>query len=554
MTHNNYCIGVDYGTDSVRCIIVDAANGQEIASSLFYYPRWKDGLYCDSSINQFRQHPLDYIEGLEYVIKHSLAEAGPEVRANIKAISIDTTGSTTIAVDESGTPLSLLSSFENDPDAMFVLWKDHSSVNEMTEINAHAKLFEIDYLKYVGGNYSSEWFWSKLLHVLRGNDKIRNACYSWVEHCDWMPFLLTGGKQVSEMKRSVCTAGHKALWSMDWGGLPPDEFFSSLDALLAGFTYRLYNQTYTSDKLAGNLCAVWAERLGLNTDVVIGIGAMDAHMGAVGGQIEPYYLSKVMGTSTCDMLVAPSEDMMGKYVHGICGLVNGSIIPGMIGMEAGQSAFGDVYAWFRNILAWPLKHILNESSYPGNGAIDEVIEKIIPELSRHASILIFDEESELSIDWFNGRRTPDANALLRGSISGLSLSSDAPKIFRSLVEATCFGAKAIVDKFTEQDIFLKGLIGIGGIARKSSFIMQMMADVMNIPIKVNKSEQTSALGAAMFAATAAGIYPKVEDAMSRMGQGFDIIYDPHHEKMRCIVKDIKNTLKQEIFRRDGYQL
>lgn len=543
MFHNNYCIGVDYGTDSVRCIIIDVANGQEIASSLFYYPRWKDGLYCNASINQFRQHPLDYLEGLEFVIKHSLVEAGPVVRANIKAISIDTTGSTPVAVDETGTPLSLLSSFENDPDAMFVLWKDHSSLNEMTEINAHAKLFEIDYLKYVGGIYSSEWFWSKLLHVLRRNNKVGNACYSWVEHCDWMPFLLTGCKHVSGMKRSVCTAGHKALWSTDWGGLPPDEFFSSLDALLAGFTSRLYKQTYTSDKPAGNLCAAWAERLGLNTDVVIGIGAMDAHMGAVGGQIEPYFLSKVMGTSTCDMLVAPSAEMNGKYVQGICGSVNGSIIPGMIGMEAGQSAFGDVYAWFRNVLAWPLKNILDESSYSGNGSIDEVIEKIIPELSRQASQLVFDEESELSIDWFNGRRTPDANALLKGSISGLSLSSDAPKIFRSLVEATCFGAKAIVGRFTEQGIPVKGLIGIGGVARKSSFIMQMMADVLNIPIKINKSEQTCALGAAMFAATAAGIYSKVEDAMSTMGQGFDVIYDPHPDKNVIYNKRYKKYLE-----------
>jgi len=542
MTHNKYCIGVDYGTDSVRCIIVDAANGQEMASSVFYYPRWKDGLYCDSSVNQFRQHPLDYIEGLEYVIKRSLEEAGPVVRAHIKAISIDTTGSTPVAVDETGTPLSLLSSFENDPDAMFVLWKDHSSINEMTEINAHAKLFDIDYLKYVGGIYSSEWFWSKLLHVLRGNNKIRNACYSWVEHCDWMPFLLTGGKHVSEMKRSVCTAGHKGLWSMDWGGLPPDEFFSSLDTLLAGFTSRLYKQTYTSDKPAGNLCAAWAERLGLNTDVVIGIGAMDAHMGAVGGQIEPYYLSKVMGTSTCDMLVAPVPEMNAKYVQGICGLVNGSIIPGMIGMEAGQSAFGDVYAWFKNILAWPLKHITVQSSFHGNDFIDEIIEKIIPELSRHASQLAFDEESELSIDWFNGRRTPDANPLLKGSISGLSLGSDAPKIFRSLVEATCFGAKAIVDRFIEQGVPVKGLIGIGGIARKSSFIMQMMSDVMNIPIKVNKSEQTSALGAAMFAATAACIYPKVEDAMIAMGQGFDVFYEPDPKKNKLYYKRYKKYI------------
>lgn len=531
MTQNNYCIGVDYGTDSVRCIIVNAATGEEVASSVFYYRRWKDGLYCNPSVNQFRQHPLDYIEGLEYVIKGSLGEAGPAVQANIKAISIDTTGSTPVAVDETGTPLALLPTFENDPDAMFILWKDHTSINEMIEINDHAKKFEIDYLKYVGGIYSSEWFWSKLLHILRSNDRIKNACFSWVEHSDWMPFLLTGGKHVSEMKRNVCTAGHKALWSLEWGGLPPDEFFSSLDPLLKGFTARLYKQTYTSDKPAGNLCPEWAQKLGLNTKVVVGVGAMDAHMGAVGGQIEPYYLSKVMGTSTCDMLIAPAAEINGKYVPGICGVVNGSIIPGMVGMEAGQSAFGDIYAWFRNVLTWPLKHIAVLSGSGHNDFINEIIEKIIPELSRHASYLVPHDEDELSIDWFNGRRTPEANPLLKGSISCLSLSSDAPKIFHSLVESTCFGAKAIVNRFLEQGVPIKGLIGIGGIAKKSSFIMQMMADVMNMPIKINKSEQTCALGAAMFAATVAGVYSKVEDAMQAMGQGFDVEYYPDKNKV-----------------------
>jgi len=538
MTQNNYCIGVDYGTDSVRCIIVDAANGQEVGSSVFYYPRWQDGLYCNASLNQFRQHPRDYVEGLEYVIKNSLEKAGPSVKANIKAISIDTTGSTPVAVNEMGTPLSLLPSFDNDPDAMFILWKDHSSINEMIEINAHAKKFETDYLKYVGGIYSSEWFWSKLLHVLRSNEKVRSACYSWVEHCDWMPFLLTGGKHVSEMKRNVCTAGHKALWSLDWEGLPPEEFFSTLDPLLKGFTSRLYKKTFTSDKPAGTLCTQWAQRLGLNTGVVIGIGAMDAHMGAVGGQIEPYYLSKVMGTSTCDMLVAPVSEMNGKSVPGICGLVNGSIIPGMIGMEAGQSAFGDVYSWFKNVLAWPLKNIADPTLFPEK-FIDEIIDKILPELSNRASQLTFDEESELSIDWFNGRRTPDTDPLVKGAISGLTLGSDAPRLFRSLVESTCFGSKLIVDRFIAQSIPIKGLIGIGGIARKSSFIMQMVADVNNIPIKINNFEQTSALGAAMFAATAAGIYKKVEDTMNAMGHGFDAIYQPDPSRVAIYEKRFK---------------
>jgi len=529
MQTQSFVIGVDYGTDSVRSIIVDASNGNEIASSVFYYPRWKDGLFCSAAENLFRQHPLDYIEGLEHTIKDCLQKTSDDVRNNIKAMSIDTTGSSPVAVDETGTPLSLHEKFANDPDAMFVLWKDHSSAQEAEEINQHAKDFEVNYLKYVGGVYSSEWYWSKLLHVLRSNKQVKEACYSWVEHADWMPFLLTGGKYITEMKRGVCTAGHKGLWAEEWNGFPPEEFFTSLDPLLAGYASALPSQTYTADKAAGNLSQEWASTLGLSTNVIVGIGAMDAHMGAVGGQIEPYYLSKVMGTSTCDMLVAPVEDMQGKYVQGICGLVNGSVIPNMIGMEAGQSAFGDVYAWFKNLVAWPLENI-------ARGVVDEEIlrsitDKIIPELNKQAAATPFHEKDELSMDWFNGRRTPNANAYLKSYITGLDLGSDAVKIFRSLAEATCFGAKAIVDRFIQQGIPIEGLIGIGGVAKKSPFIMQMMADVMNMPIRIHKSEQTCALGAAMFAATAAGIYNKVEDAMTAMGQGFDAEYKPNQERV-----------------------
>ncbi len=535
MSKDQYCIGVDFGTDSVRSIIVDAGNGQEMATAVFHYPRWRDGLFCHASHNQFRQHPLDYMEGLQDTITRCLAIAGTAVTANIKAISVDTTGSTPVATDETGMPLALQPAFEHDPDAMFILWKDHTAIQEASEINAHAKKFEKDYLRYVGGIYSSEWFWSKLLHILRKNSRVRAACYAWLEHCDWIPFLLTGGKKAADIKRSVCTAGHKALWSEDWGGLPPDQFFSSLDPLLTGFLTRLYNRTYTADQKAGYLCAYWAEKLGLSTEVIVGIGAMDAHIGAVGGQIEPYYLSKVMGTSTCDMLVAPVAEMNGKYVQGICGLVNGSIIPGMIGMEAGQSAFGDVYAWFRDLLLWPQKHIPGQTDR-------ELAEKIIPGLSREAMQLPLEEKAELSIDWFNGRRTPDADALLKAGITGLSLGTDAPRIFRSLVESTCFGARAIIERFAEQGVPVKGLIGIGGVARKSPFIMQMLADVINMPIRINRSEQTCALGAAMFAATAAGIYNKVEDAMHAMGQGFDKTYYPDAAKVPVYQRRYQNYL------------
>lgn len=534
MEKDQFVLGVDYGTDSVRSVIVNAGNGHEIASAVFYYPRWKDGLYCDPGSNQFRQHPLDYIEGLEQTIRSCLAQAGPVAAKNVKAISIDTTGSSPVAVDITGTPLGLLPGFEQNPNALFVLWKDHTAVKEAAAINAHAEKFDINYLQFVGGVYSSEWFWAKLLHILREDQQVRSACYSWVEHCDWIPFLLTGGKHIADMRRGVCSAGHKALWAKEFGptGLPPDEFFSSLDPLLKGFTTRLFTQTYTADQPAGHLSEEWAQRLGLSTEVIIGVGAFDAHMGAVGGQIEAYHLSKVMGTSTCDMLVAPLHEVEGKLIKGICGQVPGSVIPGMMGMEAGQSAFGDAYAWFRNVLAWPLQNILAQS---GSSIVDadtvralvtETIDKIIPELSRQAAILPADQEGVLALDWFNGRRTPDANQALKGAISGLSLGSDAPKVFRAIVEATCFGAKAIVDRFREEGIPVKGLIGLGGVARKSPFIMQMMADTMNMPIRIHRSEQTCAIGAAMFAATAAGIYKKVEDAMAAMGQGFDAEYYP----------------------------
>jgi L-ribulokinase len=530
-TSDAYVIGVDFGSDSVRTIIVNASNGNELAASVFYYPRWKKQLYCNVNENQFRQHPLDYVEGLEHTIKECISKVGNVIALHIKAISVDTTGSTPVAVNDAGTPLALLPDFQDNPNAMFVLWKDHTGVKEAAEINAHAEKFGINYLQYVGGIYSSEWFWAKLLHVLREDKNVRNSIGSFVEHCDWIPFLLTGGNDVHEMKRGVCSAGHKILWAKEWGGLPPNEFFATLDPLLDGFTKKLFKDTYTSDNAVGIISKEWSQRLGIPEDVIIGVGAFDAHMGAVGGQIEPYHLSKVMGTSTCDMLVAPIDEVGEKLVKGICGQVPGSVIPGMIGMEAGQSAFGDAYAWYKKIISWPLQSILSKSTIADAEIIDKLIKEtedaIIPELSRLAAELPVKEESEYALDWFNGRRTPDANQLLTASITGLSLGSDAVTIFRSIVESTCFGAKAIVERFIEQGIAVKGLIGLGGVARKSPFIMQMMADVINMPIRIHRSEQTCALGAAMFAATAAGIYDKVEDAMNAMGQGFDDVYEPN---------------------------
>lgn len=521
---DRFVIGIDYGTDSVRSVLLNAMNGQEIASSVFYYPRWKSGLFCNPSKNQFRQHPLDYIEGLEFTIKDCLKQAGAKVAKSVAGISVDTTGSTPIAVNKEGTPLCLLSGFEENPNAMFVLWKDHTSTQEADEINQTAKKFPVNYLKYVGGIYSSEWFWAKLLHILRQDEKVKNNIYSFVEHCDWIPFLLTGGNNAKQVKRGVCSAGHKALWADEFNGLPPNDFFKAIDSLLDGFTNKLFNETYTADKPAGIISKEWASRLGLPENVVIGVGAFDCHMGAVGGQIEPYYLSRTVGTSTCDIMVAPSNDMQGKLIKGICGQVQGSVIPGMVGMEAGQSAFGDAYAWFTNLLSWPVVHFVNDEDH------QQIKNKMIASLADASSKLPLSDDDVMASDWLNGRRTPDANQLLKGAFTHLNIGSEAPHLFKALVEATCFGSKAIVERFVEEGIPVKGIIALGGVAKKSGYVMQVMADVLESPIRIHQSEQTCANGAAMFAATASGIYDTVEDAMKAMGQGFEKTIRPDPSK------------------------
>ncbi len=551
MTKKAYVIGVDFGTDSVRSILVDSSNGVEISSSVFYYTRWKEGKFCNPSKNQFRQHPQDYIDGLEYTIRACIESAGPAIASAVKAIGVDTTGSSPVAVNSKGQPLALLKEFENNPNAMFVLWKDHTAVGEAAAINEHATKFPINYLQYVGGIYSSEWFWAKLLHILKVDEAVRKACYTWVEHCDWIPFLLTGQTNAAHLKRSVCAAGHKGLWSANFEGYPPNNFFASLDNLLDGHVDKLGKEVFTSDKSAGSLSQEWANKLGLPIHTIVAVGAFDAHMGAVGGQIEPFHLSKVMGTSTCDMLVAPKDSIQDTLVKGICGQVDGSIIPGMIGLEAGQSAFGDSYAWLKKMILTPVLEILAKTKIIDQETIaklsEELSEQLLDELSRKANELPLTLTDPIATDWLNGRRTPDANQLLKSGIIGLNLSTDAVMLFKTIVESTCFGAKAIVDRFKEEGVPIKGLIGLGGVAKKSGYIMQVMSDVMNMPIRIHKSEQTCALGAAMFAATAAGNYEKVDEAMIAMGQGFELTYHPNPNRTAYYTKRMEQYKKLGVF-------
>jgi len=531
MTTKKYVIGIDYGTDSVRAVIVNALNGDEVASTVKAYSRWAAGKFCDPAKDQYRQHPLDYVEAMEYSVREALKIAGPEVAKNIGGISFDTTGSTPVLVNESGVPLAMTTGFEENPNAMFILWKDHTSIKEANEINVLAKKWEIDYTQYEGGIYSSEWVWAKVLHALRADEKVRNAAYSWIEHCDWMPALLTGTVLPHEVLRSRCAAGHKSMWFAGWEGLPSETFLTALDPILSGYRSKLYDKTFTSDVKIGTLTPEWAERLCLTVDVAVGVGGFDCHFGAVGGEVTPNVLARAIGTSTCDIMVTSYDQIGDKLIPGICGQVDGSVIPGYIGLEAGQSAFGDIYAWFKKVVAWPIEEILAKSSLidavTREKLIAETLDRIIPELSKEAMSIPIEESTIIAVDWMNGRRTPDATQEVTGSITGLKLGSSAPRIFRALVEATAFGSKAIVDRFKREGIAINEIIGLGGVAKKSPFVMQTLADVLNMPIKIASTEQTCAFGAAMFASVVAGIYSNVEEAQKEMGKGFETTYFPN---------------------------
>lgn len=534
---DRYVLGLDFGSDSVRALVVNTATGEELASGVSYYKRWMEGKYSIPSISQFRHHPQDYLDSMTEAVKIALAECGEEVRENVVGIGVDTTGSTPCAVNEKGVALALLDEFRENPNAMFILWKDHTAVQEAAEINERARSWGgVDYTKYEGGVYSSEWFWAKILHILRIDEEVRKAAFSWVELCDWIPAVLTGNTDPLTMKRSRCAAGHKAMWHEEWGGLPSEEFLVGLDPLLAGLRDRLYEKTYTSDEKAGNLTAEWAEKLGLPEGIAVAVGAFDAHMGAVGAGITEKTIVKIMGTSTCDIMIAPYEVIDNKLIRGICGQVDGSVMPGVVGLEAGQSGFGDVYAWFRNVLSWPLESILPELE----GIDDELKEKIAEEtrqkilvkLTEEAEKLDMEETGLLALDWLNGRRTPFADQTLKGAIIGLNLGTTAPAIFRALVEATAFGARAINDQFINEGVPIEQVIATGGISQKNEFVMQVTADVLNMPIKVAASEQTCALGAGIFAAVAAGIYDTIEEGIEKMATGYSRTYYPDEERAK----------------------
>lgn len=528
MDNRKYAIGIDFGTDSVRALVVATDNGEEIASCVSLYKRWSEGKYCNPKQNQYRQHPLDYIESLTEAVNGTLAQCDKAVSDGVVGLSFDCTASTPVLTDCEGTPLAMLPEYAENPDAMFILWKDHTAIAESDKINEVAKHWHTDYTKYGGGNHSCEWVWAKMLHSLRVAPELREKAYSWMEHCDWISALLSGDTTPEKIIRSRCAAGHKAMWHAEWGGMPELAFFEEVDPLLDIFDGHLFTETYTSNVAAGKLCKEWAERLGLKEGIAVGVGAIDCHVGAVGAGVRDNVLVKVMGTSTCDITTAEYNVIGNRTVRGICGQVDGSVLPGRIGFEAGQAAFGDIYAWYKRLLGWSLKFVAD---------MPALEDKILAELTRQAEQLPLTVDDMIAVDWFNGRRSPDDDPLATGKLLNLTLATSAPEIFKALVEATAFGSRAINERLADEGLRIDTILAVGGISKKSRFVMQTMADVIGVPIRVVRSTQACALGSAMNAAVAAGVYESVEEAQDAMSSGFDGEYIPNTER-----QEIYNTL------------
>ncbi|MGB2937616.1 MAG: ribulokinase [Phycisphaerae bacterium] len=485
-----YSIGLDYGTNSVRVIVANIANGREVGEAVWNYAHGHHGVILSCDPNLARQRPADYVKGAEVTITKALTAAKTKVKGfkpeQVIGMGVDTTGSTPLPVDETGRPLAFQKRFASNPAAMAWLWKDHTSVAEAEEITALAGKMRPEYLTKCGGTYSSEWFFSKILHCLRTSPKVFDAAYTWVEIADWIPAMLTGTESPDKLTACICAAGHKAMYNDTWGGYPDRKFLRKLDPKLANLRDRLQDRAYAINKAVGGLTDEWAKKTSLPVGIPVAAGAFDAHLGGVGAGISPGTLVKIIGTSACDMMVVP----MGKplaNIPGLCGIVPESILPGYFGLEAGQSAVGDIFNWFVNYIQ------------PGgkkNGSHRE--------LTKAAAKLKAGESGLLALDWNNGNRTILVDQRLAGLLIGQTLYTTPAEIYRALIEATAFGALTIINRFEEYGVKVRQVVNCGGIAEKNPLVMQIYADVTGRPMKISRSAQTCALGAAIAGAVVAG--------------------------------------------------
>lgn len=528
---SRYAIGLDYGTNSCRSLLVDLDTGDELGSVVFPYPSGKMGILTDpSDPNVARQNPIDYLDGMIAIITGAIEQAKacrPDFDASqVIGLGVDTTGSTPIPVDAEGTPLALKPEFSDNLNAYVWLWKDHTASDEAALITALASEIRPHYLAKCGGIYSSEWWWSKIWRCRKVDEAVFKAAYSWVEHCDWIPAVLTGTQKPESIRRSICAAGHKAMFASEWGGLPDAEFLGALDPALADLRSRLYTSAWSSDTKAGDLTPEWASKLGLKPGIPVAVGAFDAHMGAVGAGVKAGTLVKILGTSTCDITVLPSDVPLGD-VPGVCGVVDGSVLPGHFGIEAGQSAVGDIFLWFVN-------HLVPDSY----GAT--VNEKFI-EMERRLAQLKPGETGLLALDWNNGNRTILVDVRLTGLILGQTLHTEAHEIYRALIEATAFGALTIIRRMEEYGIQIDRVVNTGGLSIKNATLMQIYADILGRPLQVAASEQTCALGAAMFGAVCGGTIT-LEEVQRRCCRMRDVEFLPIIEN-QCVYAEIYTVYK-----------
>jgi L-ribulokinase len=489
-----YAIGLDFGTNSCRSLLVNIETGGELASHVFSYPSGTDGVVLDGSDPSLaRQNPDDYLLGIDATVRGAIQKAkkaDPEFKPDdVIGIGVDTTGSSPMPVDKQGQALCLQEEFKNNPAALVWLWKDHTSYQEAAQITQLASEIRPKYLSRIGGTYSSEWWWSKILHCKNTAKDVFDSAASWVEICDWIPAVLTGEMSPGKLKRGVCAAGHKAMFNPLWQGLPDREFLNRLSSGLGSLRDRLYDRAYTADCRAGTLSPAWAESFGLSSSVAIAVGAFDAHMGAVGAGISPGTLVKIIGTSTCDIMTFPNNKPL-RDIPGVCGIVDGSVVPGFYGIEAGQSGVGDIFLWFVNTLV--------PETY------GKTLEEQFASLEKAAASLMPGESGLLALDWNNGNRTILVDVRLSGLLIGQTLQTRPHEIYRALLEATGFGALAIIDRIEEYGVPVKEVVNCGGLATKNALLMQTYADITGRPMKISRSEQTPALGAAIFAAVAAG--------------------------------------------------
>lgn len=530
MQNRHWVIGVDFGTDSARAVIVDARDGREAAHATALYPRWAEGRYQDPGRNLFRQHPLDYLDALTACVREALAQLDPPARREIAALSVDTTGSTPCPVDESGTPLALREEFAENPAAMFHLWKDHSATEEADEIT-EAFRHNADGIDYTvhQGPYSSEWFWAKALHTSRLHPEIRGAARSWAEHSDWLPSLLAGETSPRQMYRCACAAGHKGYWHSDWGGFPSERCLGAIDPCLVELRRSYETAPLPSTHALGRLTPQWAERLGLDVGVIVGGSSFDAHAGAVGAGVNEATMVLNLGTSAVDLFVAPGERFRNKDVSWAANAAEDSIIPGLTGLETGQASFGDLFAWLRRLALEPAEREIRASALldfrQRDALISELREGFLPEMQRQAQALDI-RNIPAALDWFNGRRYPYVNERAKGAIAGLGVGSSAAEVYFALAASAAFGQRRILDALAAAGIEAHQLRAVGGIAQKSEFLMQLLSDVLGKTIHVSKSVQACALGAAIYAAVAAGLHPDIQSAQRAMCEGTLRSYRP----------------------------